>query len=247
MYTTLSGQKIHEIVDKDYVFAQALYFFGVKFYDYSEETLEQLSSAKGFTAEQVIRKMDTLRSEEIPGPDLFRSYSVDLIVEYLKHAHYIYIKEKLPYLLRLIEDLEETDKLTHDLKLIFPYFMEDFIKHIYHEEDSLFDYILKLYNSCHVRFNAGEIHKAMLKHSISDLALHHSADDDEMAGIRELTDNYNLEGVISIHLKVVYQELKAFERDLLLHARIENEVLFPKALSLEKTVADKLGRISKQN
>ena len=69
MYTTLSGQKIHEIVEKDYVFAQALYFFGVKFYDYSEDTLEQLSQAKGFTAEQVIRKMDTLRSEEIPGPD----------------------------------------------------------------------------------------------------------------------------------------------------------------------------------
>jgi regulator of cell morphogenesis and NO signaling len=246
MSSILSSEKIHEIVEKDYVFAHALYFFGVKFYDYSEDTLEQLSQTKGFTIEQVLRKMDNIRSEEMPGPDFFQSYSVDLIIEYLKHAHHIYIKEKIPYLIRLIADLGETDKLTHDLKLIFPYFIEDFIKHIYHEEDSLFDYTLKLHNSSQT-FNAGEIHKVMRKYSISDLALHHSADDDEMEGIRELTSKYSLEGISSIHLKVVYQELKAFETDLLLHARIENEVLFPKALSLEKKVADKLTQISRQN
>ncbi|MBC7450588.1 MAG: hypothetical protein H7259_03775 [Cytophagales bacterium] len=243
----LSDQKIHDIVEKDYVFAHALYFFGVKFYDYSNETLNQLAESKGFKTEQVIRKLESLRAEEIPGPEVFHTYSVDLIIEYLKHAHYIYIKEKLPYLLRLIEDLEDTDKLIHDLKLIFPYFVEDFIKHIYHEEDSLFHFTLKLNNACHVKFNAGEMHKMMRKYSISDLALHHSDDDDEMQGIRELTNNYSLEDISSTHLKVVYQELKAFEEDLLLHARIENEVLFPKALALEKRVADKLGCISRLN
>lgn len=247
MHSILSNQKIHDIVENDYVFAHALYFFGVKFYDYSNKTLKQLAESKGFNMVQVIRKMESLRAEEIPGPELFHTYSVDLIIEYLKHAHYIYIKEKLPYLRRLIEDLEDTDKLTHDLKLIFPYFMEDFIRHIYHEEDSLFYFTLKLHHACNVTFKAGEMHREMRKYSISDLALHHIDDDDEMQGIRELTSNYSLDGLSSIHLKVVYQELKAFEKDLLLHARIENEVLFPKALALEKKVADKLTCISKLN
>jgi len=44
-------------------------------------------------------------------------------------------------------------------------------------------------------------------------------------------------GMTDTHLKVIYQELQAFEKDLFVHARIENEVLFPKALNLEAKVA----------
>ena len=35
---------------------------------------------------------------------------------------------------------------------------------------------------------------------------------------------------------VVYAELQSFERELKTHAKIENEILFPKALMLEKQV-----------
>ena len=58
-----------------------------------------------------------------------------------------------------------------------------------------------------------------------------------MKGIRELTDNYSIVGSTNTHLKVILKELQTFERDLFVHARIENEVLFPKALELESKVA----------
>ena len=37
-------------------------------------------------------------------------------------------------------------------------------------------------------------------------------------------------------MKVIYNELKAFEKSLITHARIENEILFPKAMSIESKV-----------
>ena len=39
-----------------------------------------------------------------------------------------------------------------------------------------------------------------------------------------------------LHIKVIYNELKDFEKSLITHARIENEILFPKAMSLETRV-----------
>jgi regulator of cell morphogenesis and NO signaling len=41
--------------------------------------------------------------------------------------------------------------------------------------------------------------------------------------------------------------LKEFEKSLITHARIENEILFPKAMSLENKVKKALEEISKWN
>ena len=41
-------------------------------------------------------------------------------------------------------------------------------------------------------------------------------------------------------IKVLFQELKAFEKELRAHAAIENHILLPKALELEKAVKEAL-------
>ena len=66
--------------------------------------------------------------------------------------------------------------------------------------------------------------------------MHHDADDDDMEGIRHITGGYLTDPIDSLHLRVVYAELQQFERELKIHASVENEILFPKALTLEKQV-----------
>lgn len=230
-------KNLHELVENDYVLAHALFFLGIKFYEHKTKTLEEVLKAAEISEQQVFKKLNELHAEEFPGVDFFTFFEVDAIIEYLKHAHYLYIKEKIPYISKLIADLKDSDKLTHDLKLIFPYVTEDFIKHIYHEEDSLFYYVLKLYTASVGTFNESVMLEIMSKYSIRAMAAHHEDDDDEMKGIRGLTNNYSIDGIEDVHLKVVFQELRALDKDLHMHARIENEVLFPKAMELESKVA----------
>lgn len=182
--------------------------------------------------ENVVRKLEalTLKSEEETLE--LNSYSVDVIIEYLKHAHFLMIKNRLTYISKLIAGIEgEKDKLASDLKLIFPFFVEDFIRHIYHEEDTLFSYILTLNKEVQRKTISGSLYEAMEKHSIRDYALMHKGDDD-MKGLRIFTNGYSHEEG-SLHVKVIMSELKAFDEELRVHARIEDEILFPKALNLE--------------
>jgi regulator of cell morphogenesis and NO signaling len=168
------------------------------------------------------------------------TYPVDLIIEYLKHSHFLFIKHKLPYLARLIESFKSNHDDFHtierDLKVVFPLFVEDFIEHIYEEEDTLFDFIRTLERASKGNFIPTHLYQAMEKNSVQKFAMGHDAHDDEMEGIRKITKNYAQDSKTPLHVKVLYHELIEFERSLITHARIENEILFPKAMALENKV-----------
>jgi regulator of cell morphogenesis and NO signaling len=236
---TLKDKRIADIVDQNYIHAYVLFYFGVRFYDYSEHTLEQVCSERGLRVDLVIKEMESpthLQEADLP----LISYPIDLIVQYLKHSHFLFIKHKLPYIARLVEAFkanhEEFEQIEKDLKIVFPLFVEDFIEHIYEEEDTLFVYIQALERASKGQYNYGKIFYLLEKNSIQKFALEHEAHDDEMEGIRRITKNYNLPSQSLLHVKVIYNELKAFEKSLIVHARIENEILYPKAMALENKV-----------
>ena len=61
-----------------------------------------------------------------------------------------------------------------------------------------------------------------------------------MEGIRKLTSDYTLEENAPLTMKVLYHELQNFEKELVIHAQIEDELLFPKAIELEKEAVRKI-------
>ncbi|WPP48061.1 hemerythrin domain-containing protein [Catalinimonas niigatensis] len=215
-----------------------MYYFGIKFYDYDEKTLEQVCKEKGLDVSHVINSLESITVTHVDDHHALSAYPVDVIVEYLKHTHFVFIKDRLPYLSKLIKNLQlsEYKSIVEDLQFIFPLFVEDLIYHIYQEEDEFFSYILSLQEALKTPKYTNRLYFDMEKYSIQDFAISHDIDDDEMKGLRNITNGYDTEGINSLHLRVVYAELKHFEKELKIHASIENEILFPKALMLEKQV-----------
>jgi regulator of cell morphogenesis and NO signaling len=249
--TALQSKSIRELVDQDNVRAHVLFYFGIKFYEFSEQTLEQVCLEKGLSVNLVVRELESPESifdeSELP----LISYPVDLIIEYLKHTHYLFVKHKLPYIGQLVQGFQanhpDYNTIEKDLKTLFPLFLEDFIHHIYEEEDSLFKYIRMLERAARGQYNPSRLYELMEKYSLQKCALEHVAHDDEMEGIRKITKDYHLTADAPLHVKVIYSELIQFEKTLKVHARIENEILFPKAMALENEVKKKFFEKAKLN
>ena len=246
----LKNTRIDELVDKNYVHGYVLFYLGIRFYEYSELTLGQVCKQRGLKVEQIIKELESpthLKEADLP----LVSYPIDLIIEYLKHSHFLFIKHKLPYISRLVENFkaQHDDYLLveRDLKLVFPLFVEDFIEHIYEEEDTLFHYILALEKASKGKYSPGRLFYLMEKNSVQKFAMEHEAHDDEMEGIRKITRDYKLLAKAPLHVKVIYNELEAFEKSLITHARIENEILFPKAMAIENTVKKTFFDVAKFN
>jgi regulator of cell morphogenesis and NO signaling len=236
---SLKDKRIADLVDQNYVHAYVLFYFGIRFYEYSEYTLEQVCQKQGLKVDQVVKELESpthLQETDLP----LVSYPIDLIIEYLKHSHFLFIKHKLPYIARLVESFkahhDEYVPIERDLKLVFPLFVEDFIEHIYEEEDTLFHYILALEKASKGSYIPGRLYYLLEKNSVGKFAMEHEAHDDEMEGIRKITRNYTLGPNAPLHVKVIYSELTSFEKSLITHARIENEILFPKAMATESKV-----------
>ncbi|MBS1486644.1 MAG: iron-sulfur cluster repair di-iron protein [Bacteroidetes bacterium] len=233
-------QKINDLVSNDHLLARVLYSFGITFYEYPNETLNEVCREKGIASEKIIRELNYSKETQ-PEADLsLFSYRIDLIIEYLKHAHYLFIKHKLPFIHKLVQnfkaDQPEYETVEKDLKVLFPLFMEDFIHHIYEEEDTLFRYVQSLERAEQGSYNPTRLYHTMEKFSLQQCALEHRGHDDEMAGIRRITKDYFLTKNASAHVKIIFAELLDFEKNLKAHARIENEILFPKAMLLETKV-----------
>ncbi|MBK6264904.1 iron-sulfur cluster repair di-iron protein [Marivirga sp. S37H4] len=246
-----SQKKIKELVAENYVFASVLYYLGIDYYEYEEDTLQKVCSCKGLQVQQVINELERIRTnEEIANLKLL-SFPIDLVISYLKHTHFIFIKKDLPFLVKLVNQLKTKNPvflpIQQEIKDVFPLFVEDFVHHIYEEEDTLFQHILQLKKIDEKKLNPSSFFYQHANFSMQKFAIEHEVHDDEMKGIRFLMDQYPMEQHTELNTKVLFSELERFEEKLKVHAKIENEVLFPKALMLEKQVRRKFESVIRNN
>ena len=226
-------------MDENYVYARALHYLGIDFFKNSSKKLAEVCQERGLNKEQVIKSFYEFDSSPRISYKELASYPIELLVEYLKHTHHIFIKEKLPYIVHLARTYDNVE-----LSNLMPEFVEDLIRHIYEEEDTTFKYIHTLQEikkgvekAPHSRLMAYQ------SFSLLDELEHHEGEDD-LGAIRSL---FHLLENSDVRGRVLLSELKAFDREMVYHAAIENQILFPKAIALEKDVLDKVEVISRLN
>lgn len=231
---------IRTLVDENYIYARALNYLGVEFYLYPDRTLREVCAEMGLDKDRVLKTFYLFdRSHRFSFKEL-EKYPLEIVIEYLKHSHHIFIKDKLPYIAGLISKYPGQE----DMKLIFPEFVEEFINHIYEEEDTLFRYISRLIKVEKKSY----LNPLQGLWEFKDLSLEQIHDEhqeeDELEGIRNLLEE-SLDN--SMHWQVISKELKSFDREMWYHAEIENKILFPKAIALERGVRDRIKQLSKLN
>jgi regulator of cell morphogenesis and NO signaling len=233
------NRKISEIVSDNYVSGAVLYYFGIEFYHYNDQTLEEVCHQRGLSPQLVIRQLESVEKVSTEEKLELQKFPAELLVEYLKHSHYLFVKQKLPYIVRLIENIDskgDMSPILNDLKFVFPLFVEEFIHHIYEEEDTLFSYVLELSAYLRGEGNAGRLYYRMENYSLHHFSMEHAEHDDDMKGIRRITSEYELSENAPLQVRVLFSEFQALEQELKIHARVENDILFPKALMIEQKV-----------
>ncbi|PRY87507.1 hemerythrin domain-containing protein [Mongoliibacter ruber] len=236
----IEKRPIKELVSGNYVFAAVLHYFGISFFQYEQSSLQDVCEKHRIKPKQLIHELESWAIRKEPSQEELFLRPIEVLVAYLKKKHYYFLRQELPFLSNMIAGIQVPEKeyssILADLRILFPLFVDDFIHHIHEEESRVFNRIELLHNIEEGEFILKDSVKILEQSPIASLADAHEVHDDEMEGIRKLTNNYFLPENAPVSMKVLYNELQVFEKELIIHAQIEDGLLFPKAIELEKDV-----------
>lgn len=241
---------VGELVSQNYVFASVLHYFGISFYQYQTDSLEHVCKKHKVHLSQLISELEAWALRKEPSTEELYLNPIEILVAYLKKKHYYFVRQELPFLSNLICGITPEphfQALMADLRIMFPLFVDDFIHHIHEEESRLFKRIEMLQDIEENRFSLKDALTILERDPIQFLAEVHEIHEDEMNGIRRLTLDYTLPPDAPLTMKVLYHELQNFERELIIHAQIEDELLFPKAVELEREALRQIRKIIRTN
>ncbi|KIA88763.1 iron-sulfur cluster repair di-iron protein [Kaistella jeonii] len=229
---------IGEMVAEDFKAAEVFRKYKIDFCCKGNRTIEEACENKKFNVEDVYKDLENISKEKSNDID-FNSWPLDLLADYVEKTHHRYVEENTAVLLQYLSKLCKVHGDRHpELFEIYDLFKEsatDLGAHMKKEELILFPFIKKMvaakakgetFEKPH--FGSVESPVAMMKHE-------HTIEGDRFVKIAELTNNYQFPDDACGTYQVTYKMLEDFENDLHKHIHLENNILFPKAIELEKT------------
>ena len=196
---------------------------------YTYEELRDL----GITPEFLLTLLDVFEDQSSFNAKAFNRFTLRVIVDYLRKTHAYYLSKKLLEIEQSIHLLVNAYPHAHPMLLLLNTFYSDYkshlINHIEMEERELLPYIIKLEQ---VAETNGTLPPTTL--TVEQFIHHHHDTEKDLEEVRIAILNYSPpEGNQTLY-RILLSQLQVFEKDMAIHALIEDEVLLPRALALEK-------------
>ena len=229
---------IGDFVAENFRTAEVFKKYNIDFCCKGGRTVEEACDNKKVSPQQIYQELEEIvnrKSEDID----FNSWPLDLLADYVEKTHHRYVEEKsamlIPYLNKLCKVHGERHPELFEINELFIGSAQDLAAHMKKEELILFPFIKQMVEAKKngealpaPHFGTVENPVAMMKHE-------HEAEGERFVKIAELTNNYEFPDDACGTYQVTYRMLEDFQNDLHKHIHLENNILFPKAIAMEKT------------
>lgn len=164
-----------------------------------------------------------------------------MLTDYVEKTHHRYVEEKSIILKGFLEKLCRVHGERHpelfNIRTLFEESAQDLAAHMKKEELILFPFIRNMVKSEENHQQLTPSHFGTVQNPIHMMEHEHTAEGERFEKISELANNYNPPADACNTFKVTYAMLKEFENDLHTHIHIENNILFPRSIKMERELA----------
>ncbi len=228
METFIQSDKMITLIRRNCYLLPVINRFGIKL-GFRDKTVEKICEETNNDVNFFLAIINTFHDPGYFPENELSSFSPRLIVNYLTETHKYYINYVLPKIERLINRLiNESNSEIKELKLINAFYKKyknELLFHIDNEEEFVFPYVLSLLGNKNASGTNFTIHSFEEEHANIDIKLN------------------DLKNLVIKYIEPVYDEhvcneflftLFLFEKDLKDHARIEDKILIPQVIKIEK-------------
>jgi len=229
---------VGEIVTKNFSTASVFSKHGIDFCCGGDKTLDDACKEQSVDIAELQKELDEAVQNKGGSID-FNSWSLKLLADYIEENYHAYIKEKAPVLLQLLKKIVEVHGGRHpELLKINELFSQSAMAlsmHLQKEEQILFPLIRQISDAAKLGISPEEIHCGSVQNPISVMMAEHETEGERFEAISKLSGKYQTPADGCNTYRATYEALDEFERKLHEHIHLENNILFPKAIELEKS------------
>lgn len=219
--------RIIDLIETNYHLLPVINRFGINLGN-KDRSLERICTTQNIDLDFLLAILNIFHNKEYFPENELKAFSPTLIIDYLKKTHLYYIEYILPKLESLLKQLIESNKTEiHQLNIIEQFYhnyREELLLHIKEEEQKVFPYITNLV----------ENGRKDAQYCIRSFEKEHSNVDIKLNDLKTLIIKY----IDPVYDNNICNEflitLFRFEKDIKDHSRIEDKILIPQVVELEK-------------
>ncbi|WP_347160025.1 iron-sulfur cluster repair di-iron protein [Pontibacter chitinilyticus] len=235
-----TGDTVGELVAKDFRKAQVFKKYGIDFCCGGKKSVKQVCEEKGLDATKVEQELQALPDASTTNETDYASWEPAFLADYIVNVHHKYVREAIPVLYEYTSKIARVHGKRHpELLEIAKHFVNvanELEAHMPKEERVLFPFIKQLAEAQKSGVKLDKPAFGTIQNPINMMEMEHEVAGNDMEAIRELSGNYTLPEDACATYTVAYKKLQEFEEDLHRHIHLENNILFPKTLEMEKEV-----------
>jgi regulator of cell morphogenesis and NO signaling len=230
---------IGSIVASNYKAAEVFHSYGIDFCCQGNRTLEDACKEEKLDLDKLISDLEQVTKETDSITANYNSWPLDLLVEVIVKKHHKYVEEKIPLIKQFLQKLCDVHGANHpelfEISTLFSDSSDDLTTHMKKEELILFPFIRKLEKAkTEAATPSRSPQFGSVQNPVDMMMEDHAVEGDRFRKINSLSGGYAPPADACNTYRITYEMLKAFEADLHLHIHLENNILFPKSINLER-------------
>lgn len=235
--------KLADVIQLNYMLIPVIHRFGINL-GFGDKTVAAVCEDNDVDLNFFLQLVNAYHDKDYFPKEELQSIPVKNIVDYLKMTHSSYLNEKLSEIEQKINSLQTED--TEDqqnivlIKNFFDGYKSELTEHIMHEENIVFPYVLAVSDIIRTEEITDANREIFEAFSIEKYEEDHDDVEEKLMDLKTLMIKYLTPPANKTLYNTIIQDLFKLEEDLNYHSRIEDKVLTPKVILMEKSIKNLL-------
>lgn len=239
-YSIESSSFVTDIVTHDFRTADVFRKYDIDFCCGGKWSLDIVCQNKNLKTDDIIEELRKIVRQTASNAALdFDNWDIDFLTDYIFNVHHRYLQRALPEIkeqvAKFLDGHRKKFPQLEELETIIDRFMKEIPPHMKREEEIFFPYIKQIHHAHKHRESYAKLLIRTLRKPIEEVMLkEHETTGSNLHRLRTITNNYTPPDKACIAHKVTFAKLKELDNDLVQHIHLESNILFPKAIQMEK-------------
>jgi regulator of cell morphogenesis and NO signaling len=204
-------------------------------------TLAAASERANLPLEKVLTMLQAIEQSQPEQPDRqWNDATATELITYIVQKHHSFVRSEIPRLEALLVKVNGRHRSSHQelahIQDLFGAVAQELQTHMFKEERVLFPYIEELDAAARIEGPEPSGCFPSVEFPISRMVADHDDAGELFVSMRRLSNGYAPPEDACASFQALYRGLEEFEQDLHQHIHLENNILFPRAIELERAV-----------